>query len=203
MQTLTIDNVITSGERLRARLFSPILILLDEMGLSADIITHLRLCLGGLFFAVFFFDERIGVALFVMTLVADSFDGALARFQGKASDRGKFLDLFVDQTVYFLMLMHCALSLKITSYQIVLNLFLVLASYVLATIFHAKGKRTDWILAPYPRLSFLKSVPIVAFLAIPLGANYVSGAIAISNIAGLIVLGAYYLAIQLQWHYST
>jgi phosphatidylglycerophosphate synthase len=195
-----IDRLIARSEQARAKAFQPILVQLDRAGLTADIITHLRLGLGGLFFVAFYFHRQIGIALFLITLLSDMFDGALARFQGNASDRGKFFDLLVDQAVYFLMLMHF-LSLKVTPHHVLLNLFLVLASYVLASVFHAEGRRTDWIIAPYPRLSYLKSLPIVAFLTfVFVGVDYMHEALVVSNIIGSIVMGVYYLAMQVRWH---
>jgi len=126
------------------------------------------------------------------------FDGALARFQGNASDRGKFLDVVVDHIVYCLMLLHLP-SLGVNSYSVGLNLLVVPLAYVLAIAFRRDNRR-GWITGRYPNLSFLKTFPIVAFLTfILVGYDYLELALLLSNVAAVTVAGYYYLIIQLRW----
>ena len=197
---VSIDPVIAFGQRVREIIFRRFLIFLDSLGVTANGVTNSRLVLGLVFLGTSFFYEVIGFVIFVLTISMDMIDGALARYQGKASDRGKFLDIMVDYVVYSFILI-LFLRLNVNSYYICVNLVFVILATILAIVFYAEGQRTDWIIGPHPRLSFLKWLPIISFaFFVVFDANFMEWAIIVSNVIAIGCFIRYYLAVQVRWN---
>jgi len=81
----------------RNRFFHPLLVTLDKLGVTPDIISFLSLlCMVGF---VYFVPTNMLVALIFIIphIVLDGIDGCLARYQGSASNAGALTDIFVDQ----------------------------------------------------------------------------------------------------------
>ena len=86
----------------RSILFRPVVIVLSKLRIHPDLISYL-----GLSFMVGFaycLPEKRMLAfwLLISMLVCDQLDGALARYNKTASDRGKFVDVLVDTTSFAL-----------------------------------------------------------------------------------------------------
>ena len=82
----------------KTRVLRPLLALLTWCGFTADAISLLSLML--VFGIVWTLKEQPAVALclLILAILLDGVDGALARYQQAASDRGALLDIVVDQT---------------------------------------------------------------------------------------------------------
>lgn len=82
----------------KTRVLRPFLILLTRCGFTADAVSLFSLLL--VFGVVWALRERpvIALCLLIFSVLLDGVDGALARFQQKASNRGALLDIVVDQT---------------------------------------------------------------------------------------------------------
>lgn len=88
------------SQALRGRLLTPFLRLLAWAGCTANHLTFLSLLTGLAFCPVFLWGSSItGFALLLAHVVLDGLDGPLARFTGRASNRGSFTDTMADQIV--------------------------------------------------------------------------------------------------------
>ena len=179
--------------------FKPILILLDRAGLTANKITNLRLVFAFIFI-YWFFQEQFWSSIFMLfILLLDTVDGALARYQNKASDRGKFLDMVVDHIVYVITVFAMG-ALGADVVLVILNLAIIPLVYLLGVIHKGEGVPSDWIIKPYPRLSYLRLFPVAGFfIATLLRYNVMDLALAISTVWAMILAVSYFIIIQLRW----
>lgn len=187
---------------LRLMIFRPFLKILTKLKISANDVTNFRLLLGlfsvyVLFYLYSFYWAGI---LMVLALMLDIVDGALARYQGTASDRGKFLDIFVDGAVYSFIIF-LLFKFPVNYFYLGYNLFVMPIVYLLATIKKEEfNKDTDWIIKPYPRLSYLKALIVVPFfIYIFLDLNYLNFFLLFSNILSTVLAIYYYIFIQWRW----
>lgn len=148
----------------RHRLFLPVYPMLTRLGLTANRLTFVRALAGPVF--VFLYPARPQAAV-VMMIVAgflDWMDGGLARYQGKASDRGKFWDVLIDHLNYvlpvFALLRSQDFDLDVLGY----HLLVIPVVYLLSVLKESEGLPTDWIIHPYYSLIYIKPVASLAFL---------------------------------------
>lgn len=196
----TIDQIVLAGERFRGRLFRPVLKSLDSIGLTANGITNVRCILSVCFGLIFHFVHPIaGAVLFIVILSLDMFDGALARFQGLASHRGKILDICVDHFAYVIMLFQF-IGLGANFYYVGLNLISVPFAYFLGIQFKIAQAESRHSRQFFPKLSFLKSCPILAFFSqVFAGINFLDFAIVVSSVIAFAMMAIYYFGMQLHW----
>jgi phosphatidylglycerophosphate synthase len=86
-------------QRVRGRLFAPLLSALDLIGTTPNHLTLASLIAGLAFCPVYFWSTPLAFVLLAMHVLLDGLDGPLARHQGIASRRGSFTDTMSDQTV--------------------------------------------------------------------------------------------------------
>jgi len=152
-------------------------------------------------FLFWFYYQPYPASIFIAIILAlDSFDGALARYQKTSSDRGKFLDIFVDRIVHcaiiFALFLHPAQHIKLLGY----NLVIIPIAYTLATLKKGEGKPSDWIIQPYPRLNWVSMWPILAFfLLIWFQYDALNYSLWLSNILATIMSVYYFILVQKQW----
>jgi phosphatidylglycerophosphate synthase len=88
------------SQALRARFLSPLLGVLHGWRVTADHLTLLSLLAGVAFCPVFLWGSpAAALGLLLLHVVLDGLDGPLARFTGRASDRGSVTDTAADQLV--------------------------------------------------------------------------------------------------------
>lgn len=185
--------------KIRCSLYSPITNFFDRIGLNADQITNGRLVLALLFIPWFFRDIFAASIFLLIVLWLDTFDGDLARKQNKMSDRGKFLDMLADHSIYAITVM-LMLWIGAETELIAFNLLIIPIVYLLGVIKRGEGVPSDWIIKPYPRLSYLRIFPMVAFFFYTiLGLDYLNVSLWISNIWATVVAVYYYIMVQLRW----
>lgn len=86
-------------QRLRARLFGPLLRAMAALGLKPDHLTALSLVAGLLFSPLYFSYPAWAFAALALHVLIDGLDGPLARHLGVASPKGSFTDSMADQLV--------------------------------------------------------------------------------------------------------
>ncbi len=195
---INVDKMNVKFQELRAQLYRPLLKMLTSAGVTADAVSNTRLVIG--FFALvrFYFDPFQAAWIFIFALLLDTVDGALARYQDRASDRGKFLDVIVDHFITFLILW-ALFEMGADSGLVVINIFIVPVAYLLATIKKEEFEKSDWIIKPYPRLSLLK-LPVLAFFAfIFFNVDFANLSLLVADIAAIIVSIYYFVFIQRRW----
>ncbi|MEK7185277.1 MAG: CDP-alcohol phosphatidyltransferase family protein [Patescibacteria group bacterium] len=185
----------------RQKFFGPFLRVCTEFGISANFISNLRLALGALFLFVWFrFNFPILSAILILfVLLLDLFDGPLAHFQRKNSDRGKFLDVLIDQVVSSFMLI-ALLKLNISPLLITYSIFILFIAYILGTIKKAEFEESDWIIRTQPRLSYLKAFIVIPFFLMAFfGFDIIYKALLVASIVATILSLYYFAFIQLRW----
>lgn len=186
-----IDQLDIQLQKLRGLVLRPILQLFSAFGIIAMFLTNPRLVLGVMFLWLFLRNQKAATVLMIFTLFLDALDGALARFQNRASDRGKFLDTAVDYCVYAFILF--VLPILNASIPLVMyNLFIIPVAYLFGVIKKNEGRSSDWIIHPASRLSYLKAIVVIPFfLLVLLDSNWLNGALWFANILAT-TLGLYY-----------
>jgi len=88
------------SQALRGRLLKPLLMALAGMRITPNHLTLLSLLMGLAFCPLFLWGPKAAaLALLLAHIILDGLDGPLARFTGKASNRGSFTDTTADQVV--------------------------------------------------------------------------------------------------------
>ena len=88
------------GQSLRGKWLRPMLAGMAKIGMRANHLTFLSLLAGLAFCPVFLFGKPlVAFSLLLLHVLLDGLDGPLARFHGKASNRGSFTDTMADQLV--------------------------------------------------------------------------------------------------------
>lgn len=89
-----------SSQELRGRLFGPMLGLLVKLKITANHLTLLSLVTGLAFCPVFLWGSKVAAFLLLVAhVLLDGLDGPLARYTGRASNKGSFTDTMADQIV--------------------------------------------------------------------------------------------------------
>ena len=195
-----IDNLNLKFQRYRCVVFKPLLIVFHRLGLTANILTNVRLLLGVVFLFWFYYGDEFSASFFLLfILLLDAFDGALARFQNKASDRGKFLDILTDSVIYSFTIL-ALFKFKLDPFLLAYNIFIIAIVYLLGTIKKQEFKKSDWIIRPHAKLSYLKAIAVVAFfLFVFFRQDWLYEAVLISNILATWLSIYYLIFIQIRW----
>lgn len=194
-----IDQLNTQLQNLRGIVFRPFLRLLNAIGVTAMFLTNLRLVLGIVFLWWFWRDQKAATLFMIFVLALDMVDGALARFQGAASDRGKFLDIVVDHCIYVFILFTFP-TFGALMPLVFYNLFITIVAYLLGAVSKGEGRPSDWIIRPAPQLSYLKAIVVIPFFILVFwGIDWLNEALWVANIWAT-GLGVYYfISLQRRW----
>jgi phosphatidylglycerophosphate synthase len=196
-----IDRLNNRSRDYRGIIFRPLLKLGTKIGISGNFISNIRLPLIVLFLFLWFKTDfyQWAISLLLIILLLDLFDGPLARFQKCDSDRGKFIDIFVDHIVYSCLLF-ALFKFAVPSQLIVYNLFIIPIAYLLSTIKKEEFMKSDWIIKPYPRLAYLKAIVVIPFFLKAFGIiNLLSASLIIANLLATALSIYYFIFIQLRW----
>lgn len=185
----------TASERWREIIFSPFLKFCRYGGITANNIATLRLLLAVAF--PFLITEYHKTAWWLMgiSIFLDAFDGALARFEKIASDRGKFIDVLVDQITFGFLGIGLIRLLPDMSFALGLLTFLIPLLYLLASVAGNEGRPSDWLIKPQARLTIYK----IIFLVIIIG--YYTDGWPMATTRTLLLLEAIVVGVHSLWHY--
>ena len=195
-----IDSLSVRFQGYRGVIFKPLLIIFHRFGLSANILTNIRLLLGVVFLFWFYYGDEFLATLFLLfILLLDAFDGALARFQNRSSDRGRFLDILIDSVIYSFTIL-ALFKFKLDPFLLAYNIFIIAIVYLLGTIKKQEFNKSDWIIRPHAKLSYLKAIAVVAFfLFIFFRQDWLYEAVLVSNILATWLSIYYLIFIQIRW----
>ena len=152
------DRVIDRTYRWREKYYGPLVRLLVSAGISANAITTFRiLFIIPLAYFLFVHTNLWGATItYVLFWIVDTLDGSVARATNTQSDRGKFLDVFIDNFVYsFLILSFIYLNAApapLLSYHVLIQI----TAYLLGVVYLNEGKPTDWIIKPQAEQQYNK-----------------------------------------------
>lgn len=148
----------------RHRLLLPVYPWLTKAGLTANRITFIRAWAGPAFVWLYPSRPEAAVWLMVAAGLMDWLDGGVARYQGKAGDRGKFWDVLIDHTNYVLPVFALLRSGDFAVDVLAFHLLIVPIVYLLSVLKESELLPTDWIIHPYYSLVYVKPVASVVFL---------------------------------------
>ena len=144
--------------RKRDKLFLPVTKILHQLGISPNALSISKIFFAGLYLLLIKDNLALAISfLIVGGILIDLLDGPLARYTNKASDRGKFIDTFLDQIVYVLFvwgLMIISIGNPITlSY----NILIIGSLYVIMVVNKNEALESDWIITPIIRANYYKA----------------------------------------------
>ena len=160
----TVNDCYSAGERramvwtqeLRARLFRPLLVAAERLGIGPDAVTLASLVCGLAFCPLYLWPgtpwwaRPAALAALLAHVVLDGFDGPLARHLGIASRRGSFTDTLADQivvTTSTIALMAAAQPV-ISGWVGALYLFAYAMVVAFAMVRNALGVPYSWLIRP-------------------------------------------------------
>jgi phosphatidylglycerophosphate synthase len=179
--------------------FRPLNKLLSSVGVTADMISYLGVLLMiGFVFAL----PNHAVAAFWLLfgrMMADIMDGPLARHQKTDSDRGKFVDVLMDNLAFWLFIVATVRAGLLSGLYGILFLFLCELSVVLLIIRYNIKHKSEWYFyasaGSFPYNFVYAAYAIFGLYAFG-GHNYLNGAAQIFSICLAVKSLADYWAIQ-------
>ena len=195
-----VERFIKNDRKIRDRLFKPILRILTKIGITANKISNFKLIVFIPF--LFFVKSNIKLAfLFVLfSFLSDILDGPLARYQKTQSDKGKFLDIFGDFSVYLLIILNLFFLEVMNNNLLVYHLFIFPLVMILSTLKKQENEKTDWIIKPAPELGhFNMLVMFSLFLYIYFNVNYLNLILLLINLIYTVLTLFYFVYLQYKW----
>jgi phosphatidylglycerophosphate synthase len=183
--------------KFRAKYFLPVLQLLAMLRITPNQITIFRL-LFLLPIAYYFVVENLtGVFIYyVIFWLLDLFDGALARYLNKQSDKGRFLDTLVDNFMYG-MIMVGMIHLQVTwLWLLAANIVLEYSAQLLGILYKQWGKPSDFIIKAQADLPYFKSISHLALFLYFLGLDYLAFIYYLLDVSLVITAGYYFYKLR-------
>jgi phosphatidylglycerophosphate synthase len=181
----------------RNRFMGPLLSTLTKWGMTANKITYFRaLITVGMLYELFVRGSFNGaIIVYVIFLLLDGLDGALARFQNASSDKGKFNDILIDQLTYALLTFGMAFLAIGSTGLLFFHVIISGTVYLLAVLAKNINKPSDWLIHAEPNLMYLKSFATIGLILLVIfKINVVDIFVFILNI-WMTVLAFYYFVI--------
>jgi phosphatidylglycerophosphate synthase len=129
---------------IRDKIFLPPVKLFSFIGITANMLSYFSVVLMGLFIVFIRKHNSISLILLLTSLTIDLFDGVLARYQGTASDRGKFVDVICDNVNFSLFLIGLLHARLLTGMIGLILVYLMVMSKILRIIKNGLALKSDW-----------------------------------------------------------
>ncbi|MBI2588930.1 CDP-alcohol phosphatidyltransferase family protein [Candidatus Saccharibacteria bacterium] len=179
------EKIYNQLAQLRTMAFRPLNKILTSLGMTADSLSYLAVFLMVLFVFVSQHNLRLGFWLIVARMLADVLDGPLARYQKTASDRGKFVDVLMDNLGFALFIIGVVKAGIINSLPAITYLFATELVVVLMIIRFNLKRRSNWLFyasaGSFPYNFVYGSYLLYGLYAFG-GGNYLNGAAQIFSI---------------------
>lgn len=181
----------------RSKNFQPILKLLVKLKITPNQITTFRVIFLLPVIYYFYYGRFWGVFIFYCIFwFLDLFDGALARYSNKSSDKGRFLDTFVDNFAYGIALIGFLYWQIALPWLLAANLLLEYSAQLLAIIKKQRNVPSDFIIKAQADLPYFKSVAHISLFCYICGIDFLNFAFGIINIVLLLIIIKYYFNIK-------
>ncbi len=182
-------------------IFNPVCVILSDFGLTPNLVSNFRGVLGvaGLIlYSVGY--QWFGVAMFVLSLLLDSVDGAIARYKKVTSHRGTFVDKVADYSIYCASILSMVYMEYVGGFAGAYHIAIVFAAILMKIIVDNEGRKSDWIIDPTPNLVWFMIIWYASlFLFFFFGVDFMGDVVFWLNVAlTLIALQSYYV-IHLRW----
>lgn len=195
-----INNFMKWSQKARAKSLKPLFGAMTTLHIRPNHITFFRALAGPLFVLLFVDYAQAAVWVIVIASILDWFDGGLARYQKRFSDRGKFWDVLIDHLNYVFPVFALMLIDIFNPLLIGYHLLIVPVLYLLAVLKESEGKKTDWIIRPYYTIIYFKPVALLAIILFAFFAiNWVNQILLGLNIAMTVWALYYTLILARRW----
>ena len=114
------------------------------LGATPDIVSYAGLIAMFLFILSVKSHEKIALLLLIVGFFTDQFDGILARHMGRASDKGKFVDMVCDNFTFTLYLFGLIRGGLVSGLWGAVLIYFMITSKVLRSIYHSRFFESDW-----------------------------------------------------------
>jgi len=185
------------SENFRAKYFQPILQLLAILRIMPNQITVFRLIFI-IPIAFYFYEENLsGVLVFYLLFwLLDLFDGALARYLNKQSDKGRFLDTLVDNFMYGVLMVGMIHLQVAWLWLLAANIVLEYTVQILGMLYKQWGVPSDFIIKAQADLPYFKSVSHLSLFLYYLGLNYLNIIYYLLDLGLLVEVGYYFYKLK-------
>ncbi|HDQ23139.1 MAG TPA: CDP-alcohol phosphatidyltransferase family protein [Candidatus Uhrbacteria bacterium] len=175
----------------RAKYFKPFLKILARLKITPNKITISRLVFVFPLAYYFYLGNLFGVLIFYLLFwLLDLVDGALARYLGLQSDKGRFLDSVVDNFMYAVLILGFIYIEAVWAWLLAANILLEFMVQLLATIKKKINTPSDWLINVQPDAPYFKSAAHLALLAYFFGYNFLNPFFVFLN--GWLAITAFY-----------
>lgn len=141
-------NWMLRTQQLRARLFRPLLEILERVSVTPDHLTLLSFLCGLAFCPVYFWSQGTAFGLLFLHVLIDGLDGPLARHLGVDSRRGSFTDTIADQSVIAACTMTLMFAGTVSIIPGTLYVFLYTVVVLFAMARNSLGIPYTWLIRP-------------------------------------------------------
>jgi phosphatidylglycerophosphate synthase len=178
------------SRKLRSKISNPFIKLLAKTGVTPNMLSYSGVILMVGYIIMIVSDPWTAFALLLFALFIDGFlDGALARYLGTDSDKGKFVDQVCDITVFVIFILGVARLGLVNILMAILFVYVVSISKLFVVIKKNIGQKTDWVIHPF--VGVFSNLPLyLSYLLFTIwliyGINYMNQAIIVFT-AGLII----------------
>ncbi len=179
------EKIYTSLAAVRTSIFRPLNKILTAIGVNADMLSYLGVVvMVGFIFAL---PDNLMLAFWLLfaRMIIDIMDGPLARYQKTDSDRGKFVDVLMDNLAFALFIFGVIHAGFMEGLAGAIYLFLTELVVVLMIIIYNLKHKSDWFFyasaGSYP-YNFIYAIYILFALYAFGGNNYLTGAVQIFSV---------------------
>ncbi|MCD4704956.1 CDP-alcohol phosphatidyltransferase family protein [bacterium] len=169
-------------QKIRQKYFRPIIKFLANNGLNANQVSSFKIVLAIIYLLIISYNIKIALLFLLLSVIIDIFDGPIARYQQKNSDRGKFIDMFSDHIAYVFFIFGLIIVKIGNPIYLSYNLIIIPIIYLLLILNKNEKEKSDWIIKPVARASFHKVIIEISVLL------YVFSLISINNFDNLLFL---------------
>jgi phosphatidylglycerophosphate synthase len=129
----------------RDQLFRPLVAQLTLLKITPDNLTAMGVGMMLLYLLSVDFSQSVAVIFLVSSVMIDSLDGVLARYQHISSDRGKFLDVMADNFNSFLFSLGLAHAHLVHPLTIIAYVYFMLLGKAFKIYINSSKYKSDWL----------------------------------------------------------
>lgn len=153
-------TIYDSFVKFKMKFARPLLFLMDKLKIHPHFLTFLSIPAGFLSFYAFTPGHQIWIVYaIIIHMLADGLDGPLARYQNRANDKGKFLDVLAGNLFIAILVIALAYSGLLEGYLATTFIYLMVLLEVLGVIYNniSNYKSRDWLF--FARSGFFCHLP--------------------------------------------
>jgi phosphatidylglycerophosphate synthase len=146
----------------------PLAKILTRLGIGASCVSY-----SGIFFMFGFvltikFNLKVAFFFLLLAVAMDFVDGVVARFQQQASDRGKFIDMVVDNVIFSLFVIGICYAELLPGLWSLILVYLMVLSKLFRSIYNAFDYQSDWFFRSLAGFlpNFIAGICYISFLLI-------------------------------------